>query len=196
MSRQPQPGGAATLPPLPRARRRRRHVLRRRAAPVARAHDAGRRPDGVVKIHRYWNPPVNTEFASSRSDDSYAQEFAARYDRVVARHLISDVPVGVPLSGGLDSSGVVATMARLMQHGAHDLRTDGLYSFSTLYPGRPSTRASSSTRSSVRSARSLVPRTRSSTSSGTRSPSGSGTRRKPADRVSPVRVLLRLSAHE
>ena len=36
-----QPGGAATLPALPRARRRRRHVLRRRAAPVARAHDAG-----------------------------------------------------------------------------------------------------------------------------------------------------------
>ena len=93
------------------------------------------RPDGIVKIERYWNPPVNTEFASSRSDDSYAQEFAARYDRVVARHLISDVPVGVPLSGGLDSSGVVATMARLMQHGT-DLHTDGLYSFSALYPGQ------------------------------------------------------------
>jgi asparagine synthase (glutamine-hydrolysing) len=93
------------------------------------------RPDGIVKIERYWNPAVNTEFASSRSDDSYAQEFAARYDRVVARHLISDVPVGVPLSGGLDSTGVVATMARLMQHGT-DLHTDGLYSFSALYPGQ------------------------------------------------------------
>jgi len=93
------------------------------------------RPDGIVKIERYWNPAVNTDFASSRTDDSYAQEFAARYDRVIARHLISDVPVGVPLSGGLDSSGVVATMARLMQHGT-DLHTEGLYSFSALYPGQ------------------------------------------------------------
>ena len=93
------------------------------------------RPDGIVKTDRYWHPAVNTEFASSRSDDSYAQEFAARFERVVARHLISDVPVGVPLSGGLDSSGVVATMARLMEHGT-DLHTEGLYSFSALYPGQ------------------------------------------------------------
>ena len=42
-------------------------------------------------------------------------------DEVVKRHLISDVPVGVPLSGGLDSSGVVSTMSRLMSSGT-DLR--------------------------------------------------------------------------
>ncbi len=93
------------------------------------------RPGGVVKTERYWNPPVNPEFSSSRSDDDYAQEFAAKWDEVVARHLISDVPVGVPLSGGLDSSGVVSTMARLMSQGT-DLHTEGLYSFSALYPGQ------------------------------------------------------------
>jgi asparagine synthase (glutamine-hydrolysing) len=93
------------------------------------------RPDGIVKTERYWNPDVNPEFASSRSDASYAEEFAACYERVVARHLISDVPVGVPLSGGLDSSGVVATMARLMHRGTN-LHTDGLFSFSALYPGQ------------------------------------------------------------
>jgi asparagine synthase (glutamine-hydrolysing) len=92
------------------------------------------RPDGIVKIERYWNPPVNPEFSSSRSDDDYAQEFAQRWDTVIARHLISDVPVGVPLSGGLDSSGVVSTMARLMQAGT-DLHTEGLFTFSALYPG-------------------------------------------------------------
>src|SRR5262249_21026923 len=57
-----------------------------------------------------------------------------RFDAVVRRHLISDVPVGVPLSGGLDSSGVVATMARL-RAGGTDLHTQGLYTFSALYPG-------------------------------------------------------------
>jgi asparagine synthase (glutamine-hydrolysing) len=93
------------------------------------------RPDGVVKIERYWNPEINTEFASSKPDDVYAQEFADVWDRVVARHLISDVPVGVPLSGGLDSTGVVTTMARLMQRGT-DLHTDGLYTFSALFPGQ------------------------------------------------------------
>ena len=98
------------------------------------AHTMLVRPDGIVKIERYWNPPVNPEFASSRSDDDYAQEFASRWDEVVQRHLISDVPVGVPLSGGLDSSGVVSTMARLMSSGT-DLHTQGLYTFSALYPG-------------------------------------------------------------
>jgi len=92
------------------------------------------RPDGIVKIEHYWNPVVNPEFASARSDAEYAEEFAQVWDRVVARHLISDVPVGVPLSGGLDSSGVVSTMARLMRAGT-DLHTEGLFSFSALYPG-------------------------------------------------------------
>ena len=98
-------------------------------------HTMVARPDGVVKIEKYWNPAVNPEFASAKPDDVYAQEFAEIWDRVVARHLISDVPVGVPLSGGLDSTGVVATMARLMQSGT-DLHTDGLYTFSALFPGQ------------------------------------------------------------
>jgi asparagine synthase (glutamine-hydrolysing) len=98
------------------------------------AHTMLVRPDGIVKIERYWNPPVNPEFASTRSDDDYAQEFASRWDDVVRRHLISDVAVGVPLSGGLDSSGVVTTMARLRSEGT-ELHTKGLFTFSALYPG-------------------------------------------------------------
>ena len=98
------------------------------------AHTMLVRPGGIVKIERYWNPPVNPEFASTRPDDDYAQDFAARFDEVVKRHLISDVPVGVPLSGGLDSSGVVTTMAHLMSNGT-DLHTSGLFTFSALYPG-------------------------------------------------------------
>ncbi len=90
--------------------------------------------DGIAKTERYWKPEVNPEFASTRSDDEYAEDFAERFERVVARHLLSDVPVGVPLSGGLDSSGVVSTMARLMSSGT-TLHTEGLYTFSALYPG-------------------------------------------------------------
>jgi len=93
------------------------------------------RPDGIVKTERYWKPAVNPEFTSSRSDDDYAHEFGALWDKVLARHVISDVPVGVPLSGGLDSSGVVSTLARLMASGT-SLHTEGLYRFSALYPGQ------------------------------------------------------------
>jgi asparagine synthase (glutamine-hydrolysing) len=92
--------------------------------------------EGIRSIRRYWNPEVNLEFSGSRSDDECAAEFAALFDRVLARHLISDAPVGVPLSGGLDSSGVVCTMAHLMERGA-DLHTEGsLHTFSALYPGQ------------------------------------------------------------
>ncbi|HZT96969.1 MAG TPA: asparagine synthase (glutamine-hydrolyzing) [Chloroflexota bacterium] len=91
--------------------------------------------DGSRSTRRYWSPEVNLEFRSSRSDAEYSEEFATLYDRVVRRHLLSDVPVGVPLSGGLDSSGVACTISTLMREGA-DLHTNGvLHTFSALYPG-------------------------------------------------------------
>jgi asparagine synthase (glutamine-hydrolysing) len=93
-------------------------------------------PDGRKRIRRYWSPPVNLEFASRQSDEDYAREFAELFDRVTERHLIADVPIGVPLSGGLDSSGVATTIAHLMREGA-DLHTGGqLHTFSALYPGQ------------------------------------------------------------
>jgi asparagine synthase (glutamine-hydrolysing) len=92
--------------------------------------------DGAVETTRYWSPEVNLDFASSHSDEAYSDEFRALYDRVVQRHLLSDVAVGVPLSGGLDSSGVACTLADLMNHGAN-LHTNGvLHTFSALYPGQ------------------------------------------------------------
>ncbi|HSP65131.1 MAG TPA: asparagine synthase (glutamine-hydrolyzing), partial [Candidatus Deferrimicrobium sp.] len=100
------------------------------------AHTMTIGPEGIRRIRRYWNPEVNLEFSGSRSDDDYAAEFAGLFDRVVARHLLSDAPVGVPLSGGLDSSGVVCTMAHLMEQGT-DLHTGGtLHTFSALFPGQ------------------------------------------------------------
>ncbi|MBV8444694.1 MAG: asparagine synthase (glutamine-hydrolyzing) [Candidatus Dormibacteraeota bacterium] len=93
------------------------------------------RADGSRRVRRYWAPPVNLTFRSTRSDADYADEFRHVFDRVVRRHLIADVPIGVPLSGGLDSSGVATTIAHLMRGGA-DLHTGGvLHTFSALYPG-------------------------------------------------------------
>ena len=93
-------------------------------------------PDGRTTMTRYWSPEVNPEFSSSRTDSQYAEEFEELFERVIRRHMIADVPVGVSLSGGLDSSGVSSVMASLMGSGA-DTHTEGsLHTFSALYPGQ------------------------------------------------------------
>jgi asparagine synthase (glutamine-hydrolysing) len=92
--------------------------------------------DGRTRTTKYWSPEVNPEFSSSRSDAEYAESFAELFERVIRRHMIADVPVGVSLSGGLDSSGVSSVMAALMGSGA-DTHTEGsLHTFSALYPGQ------------------------------------------------------------
>jgi asparagine synthase (glutamine-hydrolysing) len=47
------------------------------------------------------------------SREEAARVLRDKFDRAVEAHLVADVPVGVNLSGGLDSSAVVASMARL-----------------------------------------------------------------------------------
>lgn len=74
---------------------------------------------GEIKIQRYWDlqfhPGENT-----LSFDEAVEEFRFQLDFVVKSHLVSDVPLGVFLSGGLDSSCIVALMRR---HISGPLRT-------------------------------------------------------------------------
>ena len=92
--------------------------------------------NGQTTVGSYWAPEVNPEFSSSLTDAEYAEAFGDLFERVVRRHMIADVPVGVSLSGGLDSSGVSSVMASLMRAGA-DTHTEGLlHTFSALYPGQ------------------------------------------------------------
>lgn len=59
---------------------------------------------------RYWSPPAES---LARLDAGVAlEEFRSRFDRAVALSLRSDVPVGVLLSGGIDSSLVAESAAR------------------------------------------------------------------------------------
>ena len=68
--------------------------------------------DGRVELQRYWRPTLAG--TCTLSEPEAAEKLAELLDRAVASRLVSDVPFGAFLSGGLDSSTVVALMARRM----------------------------------------------------------------------------------
>ncbi len=70
--------------------------------------------EGQVKSVRYWDPTRFTPHASSLSEPDYIEELRRLLRQSVARRMVSDVPVGVFLSGGVDSSLNVALMAELL----------------------------------------------------------------------------------
>ncbi len=71
--------------------------------------------NGDIRIQRYWeladiaNQPV-TQFAS---EQAAVEALHAELNRAVASQLVSDVPVGAFLSGGIDSSAITRKMTQL-----------------------------------------------------------------------------------
>jgi asparagine synthase (glutamine-hydrolysing) len=66
--------------------------------------------DGRTRLARYWDLSFREKLTLSENDMLEAIE--SKLAEAVAGHLVSDVPVGAFLSGGMDSSMVVALMAR------------------------------------------------------------------------------------
>ncbi len=66
--------------------------------------------DGRVDVRQYWQLPAVQTFRGSEDDALELLEHTL--DEAVESHMVSDVPLGAFLSGGIDSSVVVALMAR------------------------------------------------------------------------------------
>jgi len=90
--------------------------------------------DGAVSEQQsYWQPQLRRDGAMS------PQAFHDLFKRSVARRLISDVPVGAALSGGLDSTTIVALMTDLLREHLPDAASlrGHVKTFSAVFDGDP-----------------------------------------------------------
>ncbi|PYV94279.1 MAG: asparagine synthase (glutamine-hydrolyzing) [Acidobacteria bacterium] len=67
---------------------------------------------GEIKIESYWDLSVRAD-SGSHPRTHYVKTYRELLEECVASHLMSDVPLGVFLSGGLDSSAVAALTSKI-----------------------------------------------------------------------------------
>lgn len=93
--------------------------------------------DGTLSQRTYYEP--ETTVSRTIDEDALAEELDSVLRRAVKRMLVSDVPLGAFLSGGLDSSLIVAMMAREGQGGPPETFSIGFAEASydeSLFAGR------------------------------------------------------------
>jgi asparagine synthase (glutamine-hydrolysing) len=71
--------------------------------------------DGSSREHVYWDPPFGG--AETHAKEEWEEMVLATLRTAVERRMVADVPVGVLLSGGVDSSLIVGLLAEMGQHG-------------------------------------------------------------------------------
>jgi asparagine synthase (glutamine-hydrolysing) len=91
---------------------------------LAPGHTAILEEGGDLQVRQYWDPP-HGESPRVRPVSYYVDGYRDRLEQAVQSHLMSDVPLGVFLSGGIDSS-AVATLV-------HDVRRAPIETFSVGY---------------------------------------------------------------
>jgi asparagine synthase (glutamine-hydrolysing) len=64
--------------------------------------------DGKLSIRQYWDMTFTPE---ERTDTEWSATVQSAVDEAVQRQMVSDVPLGAFLSGGVDSSAIVASMS-------------------------------------------------------------------------------------
>ena len=74
--------------------------------------------DGKIEIKRYWR--LIHRLGQRRKFSEYKEGLLEKLDQAVAKRMVSDVPIGIFLSGGIDSSAIAALMSK---HSAGPLNT-------------------------------------------------------------------------
>jgi len=70
--------------------------------------------DGQVETKRYWDVSFAKTSDTSRRDQDYIDEWADLFRTSVRLRLMADVPLGMFLSGGIDSSAIAAVMSTMV----------------------------------------------------------------------------------
>jgi asparagine synthase (glutamine-hydrolysing) len=86
------------------------HSIWRSMRKLPRAHVLVWEP-GATRVSQYWEPPSPS--ADQPEFEASAERFWVDFRSSVARHRRSDVPLGVFLSGGVDSSSVAAALCEV-----------------------------------------------------------------------------------
>lgn len=97
-------------------------------------------PAGLVRRETYTRLRYQLDWLAAhprRYDRTARAQVAGAVSAAIRRRLVSDVPVGTALSGGLDSSTVVATINRLLGERDAETRAVGAVqrTFSAVFPG-------------------------------------------------------------
>jgi len=93
------------------------------------------RPSGVVKLDRYWVPKISHELNGS-SPGKEVENTRRLFVEAIRRQLVSDVPVGTCLSGGIDSSSIVCAIEKFRAK-ATISSDERIKTFSAVFPGYP-----------------------------------------------------------
>jgi asparagine synthase (glutamine-hydrolysing) len=70
--------------------------------------------DGELRVSRYWDVSFVRHADEGRSDRDYVDEWRELFRRSVQLRLMADVPLGMFLSGGIDSSAIAAVMSGMV----------------------------------------------------------------------------------